>query len=72
MDAISAASSGLMAASARFGAANANVVAAAGGSNGDLAAGVVGQIDAKNQFQASAGILKTADKMFKTLLDMTV
>jgi flagellar hook protein FlgE len=72
MDAISAASSGLMAASARFGAASANVIAAAGGSNGDMAAGMVDQMAAKNQFQASAGILKTADKMFKTLLDMTV
>jgi flagellar hook protein FlgE len=72
MDPISTAASGLMAASSRFDAASANVVAAANGPTGDLATSLVDQIGAKTQFQASAGVLKTTHDMFKALLDITV
>jgi flagellar basal body rod protein FlgC len=72
MNPISTAASGLMAASTRFDAASNGVIAAGTGSNGDLAASLVDQIGAKTQFQASAGVLKTANDMFKTLLDITV
>jgi hypothetical protein len=72
MDPVSNASSGLIAASARFNAASGNVAVAAGGGNGDLAAAIVGQAQAGVQLQAAANVQKVSDQMVSTLLDITV
>jgi flagellar hook protein FlgE len=73
MDPISTASSGLLMASQRFDAAGANVISAANsGGAGDLASAVADQAVAGQSVQANASVLKTADKMFKSLLDITV
>ena len=72
MDPISTASSGLLAAGARLTVASRAVVsAAASGGNGDLTSAVVSQAVAGDQLKASASVLKTADRMFKVLLDIT-
>ena len=57
MDPVSTASSSLIAASARYGAAGANVVAAASGGNGDMAA---------------ANVQNISNQMTSALLDITV
>lgn len=73
MDPISTASSGLLMASQRFDAASGQVISAANnGGAGDLASAVVDQAVAGQSVQANASVLKTADKMFKSLLDITV
>ena len=40
------------------------------GSEDDLVKGVVGQIEAKQEFSASVKVAKVADEMMGTLLDM--
>ena len=73
MNPISSAASGVLAASARFGAANSNIVtAAANGGGGDLAAAIVGQAEAGVQLKAAANVQKVSDQMTSTLLDITV
>jgi hypothetical protein len=72
MDSVSAASSGLIAASARFNTASNNVAVAAGGGTGDLAAAIVGQAQAGVQLQAAANVQKVSDQMTSALLDITV
>ena len=80
MNPISPASSGLLAASARFGQTGGAVVAAAAntganpGANpggGALAAAIVGQAGAAVQLQAAANVQKVSDQMIATLLDIT-
>jgi flagellar hook protein FlgE len=72
MDPISTASSGLLAAGARFDVASrAIVTAAASGGNADLTSAIVNQAAAGDQLKASASVLKTADRMFNALLDIT-
>jgi flagellar basal body rod protein FlgC len=73
MDPISTASSGLLAAGARFDSASLNVVRAAGsGGSGDLTSAIVDQTTAGQSFQASAAVLKTSNQMLNALLDITV
>ena len=73
MNPISTASSGMLAASARFESANSNIVtAAANGGSGDLAAAIVGQAQAGVQLKAAANVQKISDQMVSTLLDITV
>ncbi|HEX4181739.1 MAG TPA: hypothetical protein VHY34_00580 [Caulobacteraceae bacterium] len=73
MDPISTASSGLLMASQRFDAAGVAVIGAAnGGGASELASAVVDQATAGQAVQANASVLKTADKVFKSLLDITV
>jgi len=72
MDPVSTASSGLMAASAKFNTASSNVVAAASGGNGDLAAAIVGQAQAGVQMQAAANVQNISNQMTSALLDITV
>jgi len=72
MDPVSTASSSLIAASARYGAAGANVVAADSGGNGDMAAAIVGQAEAGVQLQAAANVQNISNQMTSALLDITV
>jgi DNA replicative helicase MCM subunit Mcm2 (Cdc46/Mcm family) len=72
MDPISTASSGLLAAGARFNVASrAIVTAAASGGDAGLTSAVVSQAVDGDQLKASASVLKTSDRMFKVLLDIT-
>jgi hypothetical protein len=70
MDPISTARYGMMAATQQL-AASANRIAV-GGASGDVDYGaeVVNQIEAKQSFQANVGVIKIADKMWKSLLDL--
>jgi len=69
----SSASSSVLNASARFDAAGANIVAAAAnGNTGALTSAITDQAVSGQQLQAAVGVEKTSQKMFKTLLDITV
>lgn len=72
MNAIAIASAGMLSAASRFDAASTRVVKAMDGGSEDPATPIVDQISSQQQFQASASTLKTANAMFKTLLDITV
>jgi hypothetical protein len=73
MDPISTASSALLSASNRFeNASNAVISAANSGGAGDLASAVVNQAAASQSVQADAAVLKTTNKLFNALLDITV
>ena len=78
MDAISIARGGLMAASARL-EASANRTAAMGATDPttgeaaddvDLGHEAVEQIEAKQQFGANLGVIRVADSMWKSLLEV--
>jgi hypothetical protein len=71
MNAISSAQQGMLSAVRNFDSASTNLQNAAVG-QGDIASAAVGQVDAKTAFEASAGVLKTSQDMFKALLDITV
>jgi flagellar basal body rod protein FlgC len=66
MDPISTARYGMMAATQQL-AASANRIAAGGA---DYGAEAVNQIEAKQSFQANVGVVKIADKMWQSLLDL--
>ena len=68
MDPISTARYGMMAATQQL-TASANRVAA-NGVNNDYAAEAVGQIQAAQAFKADVGVIKVADKMWQSLLDL--
>ncbi len=72
MNVLSTALAGMTAATNRFEAsANKTVGAfAPGGSDADMVQGVVGQVSAKEEFEANIKVAKTADEMMGTLLDM--
>ena len=72
MNVLSTALAGMTAATNRFEAsANKTVGAfAPGGSDQDAIDGEVGQISAKQEFEANVKVAKTADEMMGTLLDM--
>ncbi|HLI66781.1 MAG TPA: hypothetical protein VKU90_10490 [Caulobacteraceae bacterium] len=74
MDAISAARTGLITAVQRFDGASANLMNAFTGSSGspDAAAAVVAQLNARTAFNASLATTRAANRMFKSLLDITV
>lgn len=66
MNAISAATQGMISAAQRV---DASAVRVAQG-DGDLVAEAVAQVDAKATFSASAAVLRTADEMTGSLLDI--
>jgi len=68
MDPISTARYGMMAATQQLN-ASANRIAA-GGDNLDYASEAVGQIQAKQSFSADVGVIKVADQMWQSLLDL--
>jgi flagellar hook protein FlgE len=70
MDPISTARYGMMAATQQL-TASANRIAAGGASgDADYATEAVNQIEAKQSFQANVGVIKIADKMWQSLLDL--
>jgi hypothetical protein len=70
MDPLSIARYGMMAASSRLDASARRVAAWNGSDDVDLAQEAVTQIEAKQQFAASAGVARIADKMWSALLDI--
>ena len=67
MDPISTARYGMMAATRQLeGAAN----RIAGGGDVDYASEAVNQIEAKQAFKANVGVIKVADEMWQSLLDL--
>ena len=72
MNVLSTALAGMTAATNRF-EASANKTLSGftpGGSDDDAVQGVVGQVSAKQEFEANVKVAKTADEMMGTLLDM--
>jgi flagellar hook protein FlgE len=67
MDPISTARYGMMAATQQL-TASANRVAAGG--DVDYASQAVNQIEAKQAFKANVGVIKVADQMWQSLLDI--
>jgi hypothetical protein len=73
MNAITMAQQGMISAAASFDRASLSLQSAVTGQGpGDATAAVVDQTGAKTAFEASAGVLKTSQDMFKALLDITV
>ena len=72
MSILSIAQAGMVSAANRFEARAQQTLSAATpeGSDKDLVEGVVGQIQAKNDFAASVKVAKAADEMMGMLLDM--
>ena len=70
MDPISIARYGMMAATQRLDASASRVAGMAGDSNVDYASEAVTQIEAKQAFSANVGVIKIADKMWQSLLDL--
>jgi flagellar hook-associated protein FlgK len=70
MDPISTARYGMMAASRQL-TASANRIAGSPGLDGvDYAAEAVNQIEAKQAFKADVGVIKVANEMWQSLLDL--
>lgn len=69
MDPISTARYGMMAATQQL-TASANRIAGAAGGDVDYATEVVNQIEAKQAFKANVGVVKVADEMWQSLLDL--
>ncbi|HEX2818235.1 MAG TPA: flagellar basal body rod C-terminal domain-containing protein [Phenylobacterium sp.] len=67
MDPISTARYGMMAATQQL---NASANRIAGGGDVDYATEAVGQIEAKQAFKANVGVIKVADQMWQSLLDL--
>jgi flagellar hook protein FlgE len=63
---------GVQQALSRFDKSAQNTVRDTNGGNGDLADDVVDQMTAKQSFDANVKIMKTADNMMGTLLDLKV
>ncbi|HEV7383430.1 MAG TPA: flagellar basal body rod C-terminal domain-containing protein [Phenylobacterium sp.] len=70
MDPISTARYGMMAASRSLQASASRVATMAGDDSVDYAKEAVGQIEAKQAFSANVGVVKIADKMWQSLLDL--
>ena len=70
MDPISIARYGMMAATQRLDASASRVAGMAGDSSVDYASEAVTQIEAKQAFSANVGVIKIADKMWQSLLDL--
>lgn len=69
MSAISIATAGIMSATQRFEKAAANT--ARNSTNGqDILSDLVDQIDSRNAFKANISVIKTADEMLGSLLDI--
>jgi len=67
MDPISTARYGMMAAARQL-EGTANKIA--GGGDADYAGAAVGMIEAKQAFTANVGVIKVADEMWRSLLDL--
>jgi flagellar basal body rod protein FlgC len=70
MDPLITARYGMMAAESRFAASAQRVSGWDGGDNVDLARETVDEIEAKQQFAANAKVIRIADEMWRSLLDM--
>ena len=70
MDPLSTARYGLMAAERKFSDSASRVARMAGDDSVDYATEAVAQIEAKQAFNANAGVITVADEMFQTLLDL--
>ncbi len=66
MDALSIGAGGMVSAMARFDASAAHTASG----SGDLVQQVASRIEAKTDFQASVAVVKSADKMVGSLLDI--
>ena len=66
MDALNIGAAGLQAASARFEASAQRTVSG----EGDLAAEIVEQVSAREQFSASAAVIRTAEDLGRRALDI--
>ncbi len=70
MDPISTARYGMMAASRQLAQSANRVANLSGGDPGDYAAETVNQIEAKQSFKANVQVIKVADEMWNSLLDI--
>jgi flagellar hook protein FlgE len=70
MDPISTARYGMMAASRSLDASASRVANVGGDDSVDYAKEAVGQIEAKQAFSANVGVVKIADQMWQSLLDL--
>jgi flagellar hook protein FlgE len=70
MDPISTARYGMMAASRSLESSASRVAGIAGDAGVDYAAEAVTQIEARQAFSANAGVIRIADKMWRSLLDL--
>lgn len=70
MDPISIARYGMMAASQQLTASATHIAGAAGGDTVDYASEAVAQIGASTAFKADVGVIKVADEMWQSLLDL--
>jgi flagellar basal body rod protein FlgC len=70
MDPISIARYGMMAATQRLDASASRVAGMASDSSVDYASEAVTQVEAKQAFSANVGVVKIADKMWQSLLDL--
>ncbi len=70
MDPISTARYGMMAASQSLAASASRIATAGPSGNVDYAQEAVGQIEAKQAFKADVGVIKVADEMWNSLLDL--
>ena len=68
MDPISTARYGMMAATQQLNAAASRI--AGGGDSIDYASGAVDMIEAKQAFKANVGVIRVADEMWQSLLDL--
>ncbi len=72
MDALSIARGGLAAAERRFEAAASRIAKAPAGDGSDLVHGVVDMVQAKHHFTANLKVVRAADEMWKSLLEIQV
>jgi flagellar hook protein FlgE len=70
MDPISTARYGMMAATQQLGGSAGRIAASPDLSGVDYAQEAVSQIEAKHAFQANVGVIKVADEMWRSLLDL--
>ncbi|MGZ3375153.1 MAG: flagellar basal body rod C-terminal domain-containing protein [Phenylobacterium sp.] len=70
MDPISIARYGMMAATQQLTASAGRIAGAAGDGNVDYASEAVTQIEASTAFKADVGVIKVADQMWQSLLDL--
>jgi flagellar hook protein FlgE len=70
MDPISTARYGMMAATRQLTASASRIAGAAGGGAADYATEAVTQIEASQAFKANVGVIKVADEMWQSLLDL--
>jgi flagellar hook protein FlgE len=70
MDPLSTARYGMMTAESRLAGSASRIASWSGGDDVDLAKETVDQVEAKQQFTASAHVVRIADQMWRALMDM--